>query len=115
MYTQIIVGTPKCCPNRQCKAVFHRDCHLGWLPKSEIEALVVMRCSKCKDRFAIVQMYSQVFEYFQRLPMNPLKRRPTNPISDKEVRMMRKKLDETQNITTLLEGWEPGHSPRFEE
>ena len=56
MFHQTIVGKPKCCLNRNCRSPFYKESHLGWLPKSEVEVYTIMRCPKCKDTFAVVQL-----------------------------------------------------------
>lgn len=108
MYTNNIFGTPKTCPNRTCRAKLYKESHLGWMPKSAVEAYVVVRCQKCNDTFAIVQMYSDVHDYYEALPNNPRFMRPNSPISEKEQKYISKKLQDGNPLQNLLEGWMPG-------
>lgn len=108
MYTNSIFGTPSMCPNRTCRSKFYKESHLGWTPKSAIEVHTIMRCEKCKDVFAIVQMYSDVYEYYDSLPNNPRLMRPKGPISQKEEKLAKKYLHADNALKSLLEGWIPG-------
>ncbi len=108
MYHQTIVGKPKNCLNRNCKHPFTKESHLGWMPKSELEVLTIMRCAKCKDTFAVVQLISMADEYKENLPTNLSK--TVGPISKKEVVMMRKRLENKDNLKNLYEGYKPGAS-----
>jgi hypothetical protein len=108
MYTNNIFGTPKKCPTRKCRATLYKDCHLGWLPKSTVEAYAIIRCPKCQEIFAISQMYSDVHDYFESLPNNPKLVKPTSPISEKEHKYIKRKLDDTNILKSLYEGWVPG-------
>lgn len=108
MYTNNIFGTPKKCPNRVCRATLYKESHLGWMPKSAVEAYVIIKCPKCKDTFAISQMYSDVHDYYEALPKNPKFMRPTSLISDKEQRLINRKLNEGNQLKNLMEGWVPG-------
>jgi len=78
------------------------------MPKSAVEAYVIVRCQKCKDTFAIVQMYSDVHDYYEALPNNPRFMRPTSQISDKEQKLISKKLQNGNALKSLMEGWVPG-------
>ena len=53
MFRSVIFCEPRKCPNRNCKAIFYKDSHKGWLPKSEIEIFAIMRCPVCKDTFIV--------------------------------------------------------------
>lgn len=108
MYTNNVFGTFKKCPNRNCRATLYKESHLGWLPKSAIEVHVIIRCQKCKDTFAIVQMYSDVHDYYEGLPKNPKFIKPTIPITDKEQKLINKKMQEENPLKSLMEGWVPG-------
>ena len=108
MYTNNIFGTPKTCLNRTCRATLYKESHLGWIPKSAVEAYAIIRCSKCQDTFAIVQMYSDVHDYYEILPNNPKFMKPKGPISQKELRLAKKHLHEDNPLKTLMEGWVPG-------
>lgn len=110
MYHQTIVGKPKNCLNRICKTPFTKECHLGWLPKSEVEVFAVMRCSKCKDTFAVVQLISMAHEYKNALPKDLNQQNLTNPISKKEILNLRKKLESKDSLKSLYEGLKPNGS-----
>lgn len=110
MYHQTIVGKPKRCLNRLCKTLFTKECHLGWMPKSEIEVFTIMRCCNCKDTFAIVQLYSMAEEYKSNLPLNAKSSISHEPISKKEISLVRKKLESKDNLKSLFEGYKPNGS-----
>ena len=110
MYHQTIVGKPKNCLNRTCKYPFGKESHLGWMPKSEIEVFTIMRCMKCKDTFAVVQLISMAEEYKNNLPIDPAKVVINGPISKKEISMMRKKLEAKDPLKNLYEGYKPNAS-----
>lgn len=110
MFHQTIVGKPKQCLNRICKHPFFLESHLGWLPKSEVEVYAIMRCSKCKDTFAVVQLISMAHDYKTSLPKDPAQNSPTGPITKNEILSFRKKLDSKDSLNTLLEGHKPGAS-----
>lgn len=110
MYHQTIVGKPKNCLNRICKHPFSKESHLGWMPKSEIEVLTVMRCMKCKDTFAVVQLISMADEYKNNLPSDITKTNQSGPISKKEINLMRKRLETKDNLKNLFEGYKPNAS-----
>lgn len=110
MFHQTIVGKPKHCLNRNCKHPFSSDSHLGWLPKSEVEVYAIMRCLKCKDTFAVVQLNSMAQDYKQALPKDSSQASNINPISSKEISSFKKKLDQKDALKTLLEGYKPGGS-----
>ena len=106
MFHQTIVGKPKHCLNRNCKTPFTKHSHLGWLPKSEVEVYAIMRCPKCKDTFAVVQSVSIVHEYKDKLPKDPKKLAKRTPITQKELDVLSKKLndEEFNPLSTLYEG-----------
>ena len=110
MFHQTIVGKPKCCLNRNCKHPFYKESHLGWMPKSEVEVYAIMRCPKCKDTFAVVQLISMAENYRAALPKDQSQIPSPSPISKNEVVTMRKKLDNKDSLKTLLEGFKPGGS-----
>lgn len=110
MYHQTIVGKPKNCLNRTCKHPFTKESHLGWLPKSEVEVFAVMRCTKCKDTFAVVQLISMAHEYRTSLPKEITQASSLGPISKKEVNNFRKKLETKDALKTLYEGYKPNGS-----
>ena len=110
MFHQTIVGKPKCCLNRTCKSPFFRESHLGWLPKSEVEVYTIMRCIKCKDTFAVVQLISMAQDYTQSLPKDPSQISPSGPITKNEMLAFRKKLDNKDSLKNLYEGLKPGGS-----
>lgn len=112
MFKQTIYGAPKQCLNRNCKALFYRESHLGYYPKCEKEIYAVMKCPKCKDTFAVVQPVSLVHEYKSNLPLDPKKIAKRVPISQTEIDNMSKRLsDPNYNpLTSLYEGSVPGAS-----
>lgn len=110
MYHQTIVGKPKHCLNRTCKQPFVKESHLGWLPKSEVEVFAIMRCAKCKDTFAVVQLISMAEEYKTALPKDLSQISPSGPISKKEVVSFRKKLDSKDSLKSLYDGYKPNGS-----
>ena len=110
MFHQTIVGKPNKCLNRTCKHPFCKESHLGWLPKSEIEVFAIMRCIKCKDTFAVVQLISMAEDYKIKLPSDPNKINATGSISKKEISLMRKKLDSKDGLKGLYEGMKPNAS-----
>jgi hypothetical protein len=110
MFHQTIVGKPKNCLNRNCKYPFFHESHLGWLPKSEVEVYAIMRCGKCKDTFAVVQLISMAQDYKTALPKDPVQTPTVGPISKKEILSFKKKLEQKDSLKTLLEGFKPGGS-----
>jgi hypothetical protein len=108
MFHQTVVGKPKNCLNRNCKHPFSKDSHLGWIPKSEVEVYSVMRCLKCKDTFAVVQLNSMAHDYRNNLPNNSSNQISTSPITKKETVSFRKKLEDKDVLKELLEGYVPG-------
>ena len=108
MFHQTIVGKPKCCLNRNCKSQFSKTSHLGWLPKSEVEVYAIMRCPKCKDTFAVVQLISMAHDYKTSLPTDENSKSATGPITKKETLNFRKKLENKDALKELYEGYKPG-------
>jgi hypothetical protein len=108
MHHQTIVGKPKNCLNRTCKHPFFKESHLGWLPKSEVEIYAVMRCLKCKDTFAVVQLISMAHDYKSSLHREPSMINSEKPITKNEIKNMQKKLDESDVLHSLMEGYKPG-------
>jgi hypothetical protein len=108
MHHQTIVGKPKNCLNRTCKHPFFRESHLGWLPKSEVEIYAVMRCVKCKDTFAVVQLISMAHEYKSSLYRDPSMINSEKPITKNEIKNMQKRLEESDVLHSLMEGYKPG-------
>jgi hypothetical protein len=108
MFHQTIVGKPKFCLNRNCKTPFTKNSHLGWLPKSEIEVCAIMRCQKCKDTFAVVQLMSMAHDYRNDLPKDESKLSPKGPITKKETLEFKKKLENKESLKELFEGYVPG-------
>ena len=115
MFHQTIVGKPKCCLNRNCKTQFTKSSHLGWLPKSEVEIYSVMRCLKCKDTFAVVQLISMAHDYRTSLPKDPTQIQIKEPISRHELMSVQKRLEENDVLQSLMEGYKPGGSVLPEE
>ena len=110
MHHQTIVGRPKKCLNRNCRHPFFKESHLGWLPKSEVEIYSVMRCLKCKDTFAVVQLISMAHDYRTSLPKDPAQIQGKEPITKHELISVQKKLEENDILQSLLEGYKPGGS-----
>lgn len=115
MFHQTIIGKPKCCLNRNCKIQFTKSSHLGWLPKSEVEVYAIMRCSKCKDTFAIIQLMSMAHEYRDNLPKDKDKNLAVGPITKNESLDFRKKLENKDALKELMEGYVPGGTVLPEE
>jgi hypothetical protein len=110
MFHQTIVGKPKHCLNRNCKTPFFKESHLGWLPKSEVEVYAIMRCPKCKDTFAVVQLISMAHDYKSALPRDNSQLPLSGPISKNELSTFKKKLESKDSLKSLLEGYKPGGS-----
>jgi hypothetical protein len=110
MHHQTIVGRPKNCLNRTCKHPFFKESHLGWLPKSEVEIYSVMRCLKCKDTFAVVQLISMAHDYRSLLPKDPTQLQIKDPISRHELMSVQKRLEDNDVLQSLMEGYKPGGS-----
>jgi hypothetical protein len=75
-----------------------------------VEVYAIMRCSKCKDTFAVVQLISMAQEYKAALPKDPMQVPVSGPISKKEISSFKKKLDHKDSLKSLLEGYKPGGS-----
>ena len=103
MFNQIIIGKPKKCPNRMCRAPFFKDAFQGYMLSSEMEVLCIMKCEACGDQFAIRQPISIVQEYLTELPSKP-KRNLKNmkPITQSDVLEMRKVLDSPTALSDIL-------------
>jgi hypothetical protein len=111
MNSQTFSGKPKTCRNRNCRAPFTKESHLGFMEKSETEALAVMRCPKCKDTFAVSQFFSEVHEYRESLPSSSASERGSgDPISYDDIRKVRQVFGEGNPLKTLFEGHKPGSS-----
>ena len=112
MSSQTFWGMPKCCRNRTCKAKFYQDSHKGFMEKSELEAIAVMRCLVCHDTFAVIQPISMIHEYRKNLPLNPnIERGEGKAISFDDVRQVRVALDGCTNpLKALFDGLRPGTS-----
>lgn len=110
MFHQTIVGKPKKCLNRNCRHPFVKESHLGYMVKSEIQVLAIMRCLKCKDTFAVVQLFSMAEEYKNSLPKDSLQSQVLGPISKNEINIMRKKLNSKDSLKGLYDGLKPNGS-----
>ena len=110
MHHQTIIGRPKNCLNRTCKHPFFKESHLGWLPKSEVEIYSVMRCLKCKDTFAVVQLISMAHDYRSSLLKDPTQLQIKDPISRHELMSVQKRLEDHDVLQSLMEGDKPGGS-----
>lgn len=70
------------------------------MPKSEVEVYAIMRCPKCKDTFAVVQLISMAEDYKAALPKDQNQLPPTSPITKNEVLNIRKKLESKDPLKT---------------
>ena len=109
MFKSVVFGMPSKCPNRNCHAIFYKDCHKGWLPKSELEIFAIMRCSACRDTFAIAQMIHMVHEYKQNLPEREVVKNQITIFTEKDQETFRKELFSDDNpLWNLYDGYFPG-------
>jgi hypothetical protein len=67
-----------------------------------------MRCPKCKDTFAVVQLMSMAHDYRADLPKDESKLSPSGPITKKETLDFKRKLDNKDSLKELMEGYVPG-------
>jgi hypothetical protein len=116
MFRSAVYGQPTRCVNRNCRAIFYRDCHKGWLPKSELEVYTIMKCHVCRDVFMVSQMINMVHEYKETLP----EREPTpNEITifgDLDKEAFRKELYSDDNpLFNLFDGYFPGATDNPED
>ena len=111
MVSQSIFGMPRRCLNRNCRAVFYKESHLGWQPKSEMEIYAIMRCPSCRDTFMVVQTMSMGHDYYQRLGNDPMRR----PISKKEVERARQRLALDPNPLSTLRKSRPNLGKGLQE
>lgn len=109
MRSQHISGTPRKCINRRCDGVFTKESHLGYLPKSELEVYAVMRCPKCRDTFLVNQGMHMAYDYYEKLPRDPLHaKRNGQPITIEEMRQVNQRLNsDSKVLKSLFEGQEP--------
>lgn len=111
MFKSVTYGSPSKCPNRTCKAVFFKDCHLGWLPKSELEVYTVMKCKTCRDVFAIVQMIHMVHDYKKELPERQIEKNKIVLFTENDQTAFRQELYSDGNpLWNLYDGYVPGAS-----
>lgn len=111
MYKSVVYGQPSKCPNRNCRAVFYKDCHKGWLPKSELEIFAVMRCSVCRDTFLVSQMINMVHDYKHELPERMIEKNKIEIFTENDQTVFRKELFADDNpLWTLYDGYYPGAS-----
>ena len=109
MYRSAVFGAPSKCPNRNCRAIFYRDSHKGWLPKSELEVYAVMRCPTCRDTFCVTQMINMVHEYKQSLPTRDLPQNKIKLFNTNDQGNFREELFSDDNpLTSLYDGYYPG-------
>lgn len=109
MFRTVVFGQPSKCPNRNCKAVFYKDSHKGWLPKSELEVYAVMRCPACRDTFVIAQMLNQVHSYKEGLPERVVTNNKINIFTDNDQQVFRQELFSEDNpLWNLYDGFFPG-------
>jgi len=116
MFKSVIFGSPTKCPNRTCRAEFFQDCHLGWLPKSELEVYAVMKCVSCRDRFMVAQMINMVHDYKDGLPIRDIYPNKIEIFTDADGDSFRKELYSDENpLFNLFDGYYPGAAPPPEE
>jgi hypothetical protein len=109
MYRSAIYGMPTRCVNRNCRASFYRDCHKGWLPKSELEVYAIMKCHVCRDVFMVAQMINMVHEYKENLPEREEKPNEIKIFTDLDQIEFRKELYSDENpLFNLYDGYYPG-------
>jgi hypothetical protein len=109
MYRSVIFGQPTKCPNRNCRAIFYKDCHKGWLPKSELEVFAIMKCYVCRDVFMVSQMISMVHDYKQGLPEREVIPNKIKVFTDFDHENFRKELYSDSNpLFNLYDGYYPG-------
>jgi hypothetical protein len=107
MFHQTIVGKPKKCLNRNCRNLFTKESHLGWMPNEIHTVTAVMKCSKCKDIFFVRQLKSMAHEYKESLPKDSNTGSLGGPISKNEINLMRKKLENKDSLKDLMDGLKP--------
>lgn len=111
MYKSVVYGQPTKCPNRNCRALFYKDCHKGWLPKSELEIFAVMRCSVCRDTFLVSQMLNMVHDYKHELPEREVSKNKVEIFTEKDQTVFRRQLFADDNpLWSLYDGYYPGAS-----
>jgi hypothetical protein len=101
---QNVYGSPKKCLNRNCKALFDKDSHLGYLQKSDTEVFAVLRCHKCKDTFLVCQMFNMVWDYYEELPASQKREKEITdfPITQEEIENVRWKLDTDNSVLSSV-------------
>ncbi len=98
MFNTTIIGIPQKCLNRLCGHPFYRESHQGWEAKNETEAIAVMHCSRCGDKFACVQPYSIVHDYKAKLPPDPNRiKKSRGPITEAELERIQERLKSNSN------------------
>jgi hypothetical protein len=116
MYKSIFFGMPQKCPNRNCRSIFYRDSHKGFLPKNEIEIYAVMRCPSCKDTFLISQMLHMVHEYKMTLPERTVEKNSITIFTSEDEMVFRKELFSDDNpLWSLYDGYYPGSTDNPED
>jgi hypothetical protein len=109
MFNSVVVGAPRKCPNRSCRAEFFQDSHKGFLPKSELEAYAVMRCPVCRDQFMVIQMLNMVYDYKASLPTRVLPKNEITIFSNEDGDHFRTELYADDNpLWHLYDGYFPG-------
>lgn len=98
-------GTPKKCLNRICGQAFYKENNKGYLPKTESEVYVVMKCSKCGDTFAIPQNIAMVSDYIKKLPNKPIEKRDKTPITITEHDGIRNTMEKENVLVSLKESY----------
>ena len=109
MFKSVVFGQPNKCPNRNCRAVFYKDCHKGWLPKTELEVYAVMRCFSCRDTFLVAQMINMVHDYKEDLPEREIQKNVIKIFTNEDQETFRKELFADDNpLWILYDGYYPG-------
>ncbi len=116
MFRSLVFGQPTKCPNRNCKALFYKDSHKGWLPKSELEIFAVMRCGTCRDTFLVAQMINMVHEYKESLPTRGIEKNKITIFTEDDQLAFRKELFADENpLWSLYDGFCPGATDNPEQ
>lgn len=109
MFRSVILGSPTKCPNRNCRSLFYKDSHKGWLPKSELEVYAVMRCPACRDTFLVSQMINMVHEYKENLPEREIPKNKIKIFTKDDQLVFREELFSDENpLNNLYDGYYPG-------
>ena len=109
MFKSVVYGQPTKCVNRNCRALFYRDSHKGYLPKSELEIYAVLRCPVCRDTFMVSQMINMVHEYKESLPVREIHPNKITIFTTEDQKTFRNELFKEDNpLFNLYDGYYPG-------